>query len=161
MISRVLWFHQKDVFSRLSQWLKWIVNVWSVRMSKKKWMSNSLWWAQNKYRTIGVSAPKSIHIHIIYVFNSFLMFNYRPRMTFFFRTCQHRLKSLIYLFRVILNTNFWEYIFGELITFIWTIALWNSGLIGNVESIVSKLRFWFNGCCGFMKYICLVDSTNL
>jgi len=131
----VLWFHEIYVFGRHSQSLKWIVNVWSLRMSKKKWMSSSFWWAQNKSRTIGVSTPKTIHIHIIHVLNSFYMCNYRPRLTFFFLTFQHRLKSHIYLFRVILNTNIWEYIFGELITFIWTIALWKGGLIRNFESL--------------------------
>jgi len=141
----LLSFHEIDVFCRLSQSLKWMVNAWSVRMSKKKWMLNSFWRAQNKSRTIRVRGPKSIYIQTIHELNSFFMCIYKPRMTFFCLTCQHRLKLLIFMSQLIRSTNC-ENIYLERLSPLCNLLLFEKVMKLEMSIVVvSKPRLCVNG----------------
>jgi len=50
--------------------------------------------------------------------NSFVMCKYKPWLMFFFVTCQHKLISLIFIFRATLYSIFFEHINETLFTFI-------------------------------------------
>jgi len=157
----VLWFHEIYVFGRISQSLKRIVNVLSERMSRKKWMSNSFWWAQNKSRTIIVSTPKSIRIHIIHLLNSFLCVIIDQEWLSSFLYVNIGLNNSSTYFRLFFTLFFRIYIWraDHLYTNYYTFKKLYKLEISRV--FVSKSsRLWFKGCCGFMKYMCLVDSAN-
>jgi len=128
---------------------------------RNKWMSYSFWWAKYKSRTIGVSTPKTIHIHIIHLLNSFFCVIMDQKWHSSFLHINIGLNNWFTCFRLFSQLIF-EKIYicraDHLYTNYYTFYKWCKLEMSMV--FVSKSRLSFKGCCGSMKYMCLLDSAN-